>query len=113
MYPLTELNAPPEPPAITEAEFNTSVAHVVERHSSAYYEHWLGVREISGDIMEYQFRLRFPIPIHLPRSAMKLILLFIAEDDADLFGGEGIWLAPLEMYTFRWFQPFSWPPRRR
>ena len=109
LYPVRLLGDPPLPPAIGEDEWNQSIAHDTERHSAISFEFWGYSREIVGDIMEYQFRLRFPIPVHLPRSAMKLILLFIAEDDVDLFGGEGLWLSPIEVYTFNWPRPFRWP----
>ena len=110
LYPLIEHLAPPIPPTITQREFDTAIGHDVERGSAAYYEFWLGTREVVGDIMEYEFRRRFGIPVHIPRSAMKLILLFVSEGE-ETFGAEGLWDSPIEVLTFQWPRPFRWPLR--
>ena len=110
VYTLNELRAPPVPPVITRTEFNQAIAHTVERNSWSYHLCWSNAREVTGDIMEYQFRLRFPIPVHLPRAAMKTVLLFLADEDSvdDVWGHDGLWLTPTE-YTFQWPRPFFWP----
>ena len=42
---------------------------------------WSIGEEMSGRYFEYRFRLRYPIPIHVPPTAMKLIALFSVEYD--------------------------------
>ena len=109
MYPLAELGSPPVPPIITESEFHRSIAHDIERGRWGYYQCWTSARESTGAIMEYQFRLRFHIPVHLPRAAMKIIFLLLADDDAEeMFGGDGCWRR-LEAVAFAWPRPFHWP----
>ena len=110
VYPINALLMPPVPPRVSQLEFNAHIAHDVERGSDAYYECWQGSREIVGDLMEYHFRRQYSIPVHIPRSAMKLILLFVAEGD-ELFGAEGFWDTPIEIVTFQWPRPFRWPLR--
>ena len=110
VYLINALLLPPIPPTISRVEFDSSVAHGVERGSDAY-RFWLGTQEVVGDIMEYQFRRQFSLPIHIPREAMKLVFLYVAyEDIAEVFGREGWWSETLQVYTFKWSNPFRWPP---
>ena len=112
VYPIMDLLHPPVPLAIHETEWNERIAHDVERGSWSYFEHWRNTREVVGDIMEHQFRLNFPIPVHLPRNVMKLVLSFVASEDSDeLWGCEGMWIIPIE-YEFNWPRPFRWPRKR-
>ena len=111
-YPLNihGMDAPNRPPEVSLDQFNAMIAHEVERSSNTVYKFWQGTREIVGDIMEYQFRVMFPLPVHLPRQAMKTIFLLLAEDDAEwLKPEEGWWASPIEVTTFRWPKPFRWP----
>ena len=115
VYSFDALLLPPIPVPVSRSNFDNSIAHDVERNSQRYYEHWLGCREVVGDIMEYQFRRRFCIPIHLPRSVMKEIFLYLGDEEDNVnFGGEGCFIEPLLIETFTWPRPFRWPlfPRR-
>ena len=49
------------------------------------------MREFDGDIMEYQFQLMFRIPVVLPRTAMKRIFLFSADEDMGEMFGAPLW----------------------
>ena len=109
MYPVLELFEPPIPSTVSEREFNETIAHPLERGHWSYHC-WLGTREVVGDIMEYQFRRQFSIPVHFPRAVMKTIFLFLAEEDSDEpFGGPGWLMTPIEINTFRWPRPFRYP----
>ena len=111
VYPINALLLPPIPPTISRVEFDSSVANDVERGSDAYYRFWLDTREVVGDIMENQFRRQFSLPVHIPREAMKLVFLYVADEDiAEVFGREGWWSETLQVYTFKWSNPFRWPP---
>ena len=107
VYPIDVHLAPPIPPVVTQVQFNASIAHEVERGNDAYYDFWVSTREVVGDVMEYEFRRQFSIPVHFPREVMKTIFLFAADEDvAKLFGREGWWIEPLEINTFTWARPF-------
>ena len=110
MYPLNihGIDSPSRPPEVSSDQFNAAIAHEVEKGSDTVYKFWQGSRETVGDIMEYQFRIMFPLPVHLPRQAMKTIFLLVAEEDAEWLG-EGWWSSPVEVSTFRWPRPFRWP----
>ena len=112
-YPIDALLLPPIPAPVSQSQFDSSIAHDVERYSQGYYQHWLGCREVVGDIMEYQFRRQFSIPVHLPRSAMKAIFLYLADDYSLVFGGDGWYETPVLFSTFTWPRPFQWPIERR
>ena len=112
VYLIDKLLLPLIPTAVSQQQFDTEIAHDVERGSDTYYQFWVNNREAIGNIMEYQFRRQFSIPVHFPREVMKTIFLFAADEDiAKLFGGEGWWTEPLEVHTFVWPRPFCWPPR--
>ena len=109
MYPLAILGSPPTPPEVSRSEFDDYIAHDVERNFRPCYECWQGTRESVGDIMEYEFRVRFPLPIHIPRSAMKTIFLMVADEDMNEFIDDLWWTTPLENAVFEWPRPFRWP----
>ena len=74
------------------------------------YEGWIEHREIVGDVMEYQFRRQFSIPVHIPRDAMKMVFLFLAEDGADeMFSTADGWYIDAQSQPFEWPRPFVWP----
>ena len=113
-YPLDihGMDAPVTPPDVSWDKFNAEIAHDVERDSRTVYKYWLSSREVVGDIMEYQFRMRFPLPVHIPRQAMKTIFLLLADSDAEWLA-EGWWVSAVEVATFRWPSPFRWPLQAR
>ena len=50
---------------------------------------WAQGEELFGNYFEYRFRLKYPLPIHVPRSAMKLISLMCNRDPDAAFDDEG------------------------
>ena len=102
--------APPIPRSVRASEFYSTIADGTERRSWWNYEAWIEARATVGDVMEYQFRRQFSIPVHLPRPAMKAIFLFLAEPDADeAFSGEDPWYVTPVDAIFEWPRPFQWP----
>ena len=109
-YPLLDHLAPPIPPVISEGQFYSSIAHDTERQGWRNYHAWIAARERTGDVMEYEFRRQFSIPVHLPRPAMKRIFLFLAEEGSDdPFSGVDEWYITPEPSDFKWPVPFVWP----
>ena len=50
---------------------------------------WSLGEEMAGDFFEYKFRGRYPIPVHLPPTAMKIISLMCNRDPDAAFDDEG------------------------
>ena len=47
---------------------------------------------MSGRYFEYRFRSRYPLPIHIPPTAMKLVALFAVKDYDELdWSGPELW----------------------
>ena len=42
------------------------------------HAHWLQGDEMFGVLFEYKYRMKYPIPTHLPQRAMKAIAFFAA-----------------------------------
>ena len=60
-------------------EFGLHSAHTLWSHGT----------EMFGDFFEYKFRQKYPLPIHIPRSAMKIISLMCNRDPNAAFDNEG------------------------
>ena len=53
---------------------------------------WSNGEEMSGRYFEYRFRSRYPLPIHIPPTAMKLVALFAVKDYDELdWSGPELW----------------------
>ena len=53
---------------------------------------WSNGEEMSGRYFEYRFRLKYPLPIHIPPTAMKLVALFAANDYDEMdWDGPELW----------------------
>ena len=50
---------------------------------------WSHGVELFSDYFEYRFRLKYPLPIHIPRSAMKIVSLMCNRDPDAAFEEEG------------------------
>ena len=69
-------------PSVLKAMISERRYGVLSAHSD-----WSRGDECFGDHFEYCFRRKYPIPIHIPRRAMKAIVLY-AVSDPEMFGEE-------------------------
>ena len=75
----------------------------VRRHGlvSAHSD-WSRQDDCYGDHFEYWYRLKYPIPIHLPRRAVKAIVLFAATEPETFDEGN-----PLESWEGEIFDSYE------